>query len=211
MRRLTSREAALLTILLFLVLASGYYLWFFVPVTEKQNSLEEQIQETQTRIQTDRVRITRMEEMEQKLQELFAGEQDPVSMAPFDNARNVMLRLNSVLSDTEDYSLNFTSVKEAEEERIVRRDISLNFRSSGYESARKILQRLHDSPYRCMLDDLSITIQKGTEGKSPSDAVLWWLEEGESPPKKGRNRKEEIGLKDIVNVAATLVFFEYIG
>lgn len=210
MRRLTGRESALLIILLLLILGSGYYLWFYVPVTEKQNSLEEQIQEARSQIQADRVRIAHMEEMEQKLEELFAAGPEPVSMAPFDNARNVMLRLNTVLSDTEDYSLNFTSVDESAEEGIVRRKISLNFRSSGYQSARRILQRLHDIPYRCMLDDLNVTIRKEAEGSS-FDADLWWLEEGKKLPKKKRKKKADIEFKETVNVAATLVFFEYIG
>ena len=198
-RRLSSREAALLTILALLVLLSGYYLWFYVPMQEKQLALEGQIQDAQNEIEVDRTRVTRMGGMEQELEKIFDANPNPVSMAPYDNIRNVMYDLNAILSAADDYTLNFTSVDTGQEDGIVRRNISLSFESGGYSAAKDILQKLHDSDYRCMLDDLDIRVSGGTGGTAFS-ASLWWLD---------NMPVDSVQDNVTVDVTATMVFFEY--
>lgn len=204
-RKLSSREIVLLVILLVLVLVSGYYLWFYVPMQERQTDLEGQIQDTRSQIEVDRVRVERMQEMERELEEIFANDPDPVSMAPYDNVQNVMFELNSILSETEDYSLNFSTVDAAGEDGIVRRAISLQFQCGGYDSARAILQELHDSPYRCMFDDLSITVSERTRSDGTFHIGLWWLDAGT----ESETGREEPVQDTTVSVSATIVFFEY--
>ena len=197
-RRLTPREITLLLILLILVLFAAYYLLFIGPTRQKLDQIEGQIAETQDLIALDQMKLARKQEMENELKEIFDSDPDPVSLAPFDNSRNVMLQLNTVLSSAADYSLNFSEVKAGQEEDFVQRSISLNFTCSGYENARLILQQLHDGQYRCMLDDLSLSlVQEGGIAASFLDRLI-----GE----------EATVVEDStqVHVAATIVFFEYI-
>lgn len=197
-RKLTGRELTLLAILFLLVVVSAYYLWFYVPVTEEIEVLKGQIEDTRTLLEVQQARLERKRAMEKELEELFAENPDPVAMAPYDNSRNVMFELNTILSQTDYYSLNFSTVDTGQGEGVVRRNISLQFEVGGYETAEEILRQLHDNPNRCMLDNLSVTVSEG--GSSGS----WW--QGVFGPDQ-----PEVSLEDTnVQVAGTIRFFEYL-
>lgn len=202
-RKLSSREIVLLLILLVLVLASAYYLWFFVPMQERRDSLEGQILSTQDEIELDQLRIARKKEMERELAEIFEKDSDPVGMAPYDNSRNVMFALNSILSDTQDYSLDFASAASAEESGVMRRSISMQFTAPNYAAAKETLQQLHDIPFRCMFDDLSINV---TETGGLTIGGLGWWTGGRTIASGMESGPED---ETAVRVTATLLFFEY--
>ena len=67
-----------------------------------------------------------------------------------------MFELNSILASTQDYSLSFSTVDASK--TIVRRSISIAFTTDSYASAKAVLQQLHDSAYRCMLDSVSLNL-----------------------------------------------------
>lgn len=73
-----------------------------------------------------------------------------------------MFELNAILQSAQEYSLSFGTVDT--EQSIVRRRISLSFTSGSYEQAKAVLQQLHDSAYRCMLDDLRLSLDNGQRG-----------------------------------------------
>lgn len=192
-RRLTSREIVLIIILVVLVLVSGYYLLFYVPVQNEKDSLTNRIEDTETEISVDQARVEELDRMKAELEAIFAGGADPASMAPFDNWENVMNQLNGVLSVAEDYSIDFATVDEDGEDGVIRRKISLSFTCADYASARDVLQQLHDSPYRCMIDDLNVDV------RSRGQAWSWW--DGTLP---------EAQPGDItVDVSTSIIFFEY--
>ena len=115
----------------------------------------------------DRLAEVRLEEkrrMERELEALFAQEEPPLGLAPYDNVQAVMFELNTILSQTQEYSLSFGTVDT--EQSIVRRSISLNFTCGSYEDAKAVLQQLHDSDYRCMLDNIAVSM-----GQTASDLV----------------------------------------
>ena len=74
-----------------------------------------------------------------------------------------MFELNSILASTQDYSLSFSTVDASQ--TIVRRSISIAFTTDSYASAKAVLQQLHDSAYRCMLD--SVNLNLGRDAQSP--------------------------------------------
>ncbi len=205
-RRLTGREKALLGILVILILVSGYYLWFYVPSQDRLASLESQILATQDAIDADIIKISKKQKMEQELEEIFENDPDPVSMAAYDNIQNVMLELNTILSQTDDYSLNFDTADTSQADGIVRRRISLQFKCVGYEAAKNVLQELHDSSYRCMLDDLSLSETERTV--TDGTFVGGWLSsmiEGDTLT----GGETQTRVETVVSVSASLVFFEY--
>ena len=199
-RRLTAREVTLLIILLVLLLFAAYYLLFYVPTQQKMDDLQGQIAETESIIEAEQARLARKQAMEKELEEVFAGDPDPVSMAPFDNSRNVMHQLNSILSAASDYSLNFSNASPGEGGDFVRRDISMNFTCPNYAAARSILQQLHDSQYRCMLDSVSVTERESGGTTGPS-----WLYDDDQE-ENAKTPEDDIE----VDVTATIVFFEYV-
>lgn len=112
--------------------------------------------------------------MERELDEIFAADPNPVSIAPYDNLQPVMFELNAILQSTPEYSLSFGTVDT--EEAIIRRQILLSYTSGSYEGAKAVLQQLHDSAYRCMLDDVSISMGEGDGGNVSVNASLVFFE-----------------------------------
>jgi hypothetical protein len=144
-----------MAILIVLVAVSCYVMLFYLPMTEKRATLENQIGTIQGTIQEDQIKLARKEQMERELTQLFSSGAAPASIAPYDNIQALMVELNGILGQTREYALNFSTVDT--EEAIVRRYISLSYTTDTYSAAKSVLQSLHDSTYRCMLDGLDLT------------------------------------------------------
>ena len=110
--------------------------------------------------------------MERELEELFSADTPPLSIADYDNLQPVMFELNAILASTDDYSLSFSSVDASQS--IVRRSISLAFTTPSYESAKAVLQQLHDSAFRCMLDSLALSISRADAAVSVSGNIVFF-------------------------------------
>lgn len=157
-RRLTSREIALLCILVCIATVSAYVLLFYMPMKQELASLQDTAQLTQTEIEAAQQRVEEKARMEAELKRIFAENPNPVGLAEYDNLQRVMFELNTILSGTREYNLSFGTV-DAEQD-IVRRSISMRFSSASYENAKNILQQLNESAYRCMMDDINISIDR---------------------------------------------------
>lgn len=173
-RQLSARELILLGMLLVLVLVGGYVLLFYMPMTSELERLEQEQASCEDQLQVAQIQLEDKQRMERELEEIFAADPNPLSIAPYDNLQPVMFELNGILQSTPEYSLSFGTVDT--EETIVRRRIQLTYTSGSYEGAKQVLQRLHDSAYRCMLDDVSITIGERDEGGVSVNASLVFFE-----------------------------------
>ena len=111
--------------------------------------------------------------MERELEEIFALAEEPRALADYDNLQPVMMELHTVLTGTE-YSLSFGTVDTSQ--HIVRREISLSFTCSGYDTAKAVLQRLHDSLYRCMLSNITISLGQAADGGAAVSGSLVYFE-----------------------------------
>ena len=119
--------------------------------------------------------ITRQQEMETELDVLRTEDIRP--MPDHDNIQNVMVELNAILAPSREYTLRFSSVQE--ENHVVARQVSLPFTCANYAAARSILQQLHDSDLRCLVDSVSIT--ENEDGTVQVDAtVIFYEYDGES-------------------------------
>lgn len=177
-RELTGREKLLLALLGVMVAVSGYFLLFYTPMTEEQNRCLARTQECRIQMEAENIRLAQKRQMEQELEELFAKEPPPLSIPDYDNRGPVMFELHSILTATEDYSLTFSTVDASQ--TIIRRSIAMNFTAASYESARNILQKLHDCSYRCMLDDIVLTF--GESGVAVNGTIVFFEYQKESAP-----------------------------
>lgn len=162
-RKLTAREWVLLALLGIIALVSGYILLYYNPMSLRRDAAVADAALYDEQAEAANLRVAQKRRMERELAEIFAADDDPKGLAPYDNLQPVMLELNSILAAAEDYSLSFGTVDG--EERIVRRSISLSFTSGDYGAAKSILQKLHDSDYRCMLENLTVSL--GSSEGSP--------------------------------------------
>lgn len=187
-RQLTAREWMLLGVLGVLVLVSGYILLYYTPMTAERDRCLGTAESCRVETEAAQYRLDEKNRMERELEELFSVTPAPLGISDYDNLKPVMFELNSILSGTQDYTLTFGTVDTTES--IVRRSISMTFTAISYEAAKTVLQRLHDSSYRCMLDDIHISFAN----------TQWTL--------FGEDRGPEPGT---VQVTGTIVFFEYLA
>ena len=131
-------------------------LLFYIPQTTERDRCIGETEICQIEIEAAQLRLDEKRRMERELEELFAAETPPLSIADYDNLQPVMFELNSILASTQDYSLSFSTVDASQ--TIVRRSISIAFTTDSYASAKAVLQQLHDSAYRCMLDSVSLNL-----------------------------------------------------
>ena len=173
-RSLTAREWILLGLLGVVALVSGYVMLFYMPMTARRDAAREETELCRLQAEAAQVRLEEKRRMERELEELFAGEGEPVRLADYDNLQPVMLELNTVLSETEDYSLSFGTVDTSR--TIVRRSISLSFTSGSYAAARATLRQLCGSAYRCLLDSVELSISGENGGSVSVNGVLLFFE-----------------------------------
>ena len=173
-RSLTAREWILLGLLGVVALVSGYVMLFYMPMTARRDAAREETELCRLQAEAAQVRLEEKRRMERELEELFAGEGEPVRLADYDNLQPVMLELNTVLSETEDYSLSFGTVDTSR--TIVRRSISLSFTSGSYEAARATLRQLCGSAYRCLLDSVDLSIGGENGGRVSVNGVHLFFE-----------------------------------
>lgn len=195
-RQLTVREWLLLALLGVILLVSGYMTLFYIPMTSERDRCISEAESCRLQTEAMQVRLEDKRRMERELEAIFAADPNPVGIAPFDNLKPVMHELNGTLSSTRDYSLNFGTVDTSQP--IVRRQIAISFSTGSYAAAMGVLQRLHDSAYRCMLDSVSINFDEGSrEGYDPG---FWGPGLGWTGDDSGNGN---------VSVSGTVVFFEY--
>lgn len=173
-RQLSARELILLGLLLVLLVVGGYVMLFYMPMTNELERLEQEKLSCEDQLTVAQIQVEDKRRMERELDEIFAANPNPLSIAPYDNLQPVMFELNGILQSTPEYSLSFGTVDT--EQSIVRRRIQLSYTSGSYEAAKQVLQRLHDSAFRCMLDDVSISIGERDEGRVSVNASLVFFE-----------------------------------
>lgn len=173
-RKLTVREWILLGILAVLAAVSGYAMLFYMPVTAQRDSALSQAEACRLELEAVQLRLAEKQRMERELEEIFARTEEPLGLAPYDNLQPVMMELHAILDGAEDYSLSFGTVDTARS--IVRREISLSFTCSGYNAARTILRRLHESRYRCMLKDIAISLEENADGHAAVSGSIVFFE-----------------------------------
>ena len=173
-RKLSPREWMLLGVLAVLVIVVGYIMLFYMPTTEARDRALADTESTKQQTEAARVRLTEKRRMERELDEIFAANPNPLGLADYDNLQPVMVELNTILAATKSYSLNFSTVDATQS--IIRREISITFTCDSYATARIVLQRLHDSIYRCMLNRVSITRGRSYDGSTSVSGSIVFFE-----------------------------------
>ena len=172
-RKLAPREWMLLGVLAILATASAYVMRFYMPVTSARDTALAETESCRQQIEAAQLRLTEKQRMERELEEIFAQDENPLGLADYDNLQPVMWELNTILATAQNYSLSFAAVDDSQS--VVRREISVSFTCDGYDTAKNILQQLHDSMYRCMLNNISISLGQSSGGSvSISGSIVYF-------------------------------------
>ena len=127
-------------------------LLFYLPAADRTAGLEASIQQSTAILDQSAAMLASQEKMEQELDALLSGEQAPEEMPYYDNIQSIMVELNGILSDAQEYSLRFSSAQG--EDHVMERRVTMPFTCSSYATAKSILHRIQESALRCQLEDL---------------------------------------------------------
>lgn len=151
-RPFTKFEKILLLIMVVLLLGLTYYLFVYSPVQKRIEAADTTLLESQ--IEEELYKAYIIQTMKEEVDDSQKNLNGVVST--YDNFKSEAALLNTIFVPlAETYNYNFqTPVATGD---TVRRTITISFTASDYQVARKIIQMIHDSRYRCMLNDISVS------------------------------------------------------
>lgn len=169
-RKFTARETVLLFVLSVLLLGLFYYFILYRPVSQEVERCASQQVPVEEELELQMLKAARKRKMVEELEN--APDKVQGELLPYNNIKNEITDLYDALHPAVTYSLSFSEAVASG--NIVRRDISISFQADSYRNVRSILKRMHDSPYRCIIKDLSVTVNKSrgeSSGMSEADLV----------------------------------------
>lgn len=176
--RRTSREGAMLALLLVLLLGIGYYLGFYNPLQQELAALSASSADLDTQILSAAAQVAEMDAMEAELAQILSQPPgDLTEIAPFDNKEAVLDQLHGILRQTQSYTLKFAD-PDVQPDGTVRRNISMHFRCADYTSAKAVIHDLNSSYWRCLVTNLSLVGETGNllEGSVSVTAIITFFE-----------------------------------
>ena len=173
-RHLTAREWVLLALLGVILVICGYMLLFYTPQTAERDLCLQEAEDVLAQTQAARLRLEEKQRMEQELEALFSADTPPLGIADYDNIKPIMAELDPILALTTEFKLTF-STKETSLP-LVRRSIAVTFTADSYERAKTVLQRLHDSGYRCMMESVNLNLEEAADGRVRFNGTLVFFE-----------------------------------
>ena len=106
-RELTKREKTLLLILVVLVLVLGYCKLFLEPIDRQITSFRTNTDIEQAELDTDRVRLAQLEQMQQAIAAIKASGQER-ALPQYDNDQALMTELDKLMAATLQYEVDCT-------------------------------------------------------------------------------------------------------
>ena len=157
-REFTTREKLLILLLCLILVGLAYYQFVDQPVRTALNNAHAERDSLLTELTAVNAKLTVMRRMRDEMEDITAG--GTVSeMKSYNNSKPEIALLNDILRGTPDYTITFADVTRDNDQ--IRRNFSLTFVSDKYESIQRIVKQLSESPYRCLVGDLKISVTRG--------------------------------------------------
>ena len=157
--KLSPREVGLFAVLCLILLGFCYYKFFYVNIQDQIKELNANRDAEISQTNTLSKRIALVESMRKSLEENRDGMlKNPIPK--YDNGKAVTKELEKVLSVTDSYSLNFSSI--THNDYIAQRPVRISFSADSYSTARAIVTRLDSSESFNQISDVSINMEQGS-------------------------------------------------
>lgn len=117
-----------------------------------------------------------MNQMQKELEEIYAAS-DPTPIPNYDNSGKLLVELNSILSASIDYSLDFGQVSALNDGYIMCRPINMAFTTNTYAETRAIIDALHNSDFTNQISDISVQFENsGSSGNVQVNLYITYFE-----------------------------------
>ncbi len=167
-RDFTVREKVLMTFLSILLIILAYYRFVDIPVRDGIVDAKSKVEAYNTELNAVNTKIESLRQMQEELDELGTAGR-AAYMASYNNAEAEYTALNDILSATDEYVITFSDL--TREGDLIRREFSIQYTTTGYAAAKKIIFDLENSKYRCRIGDLSVSV--GKENDTEADLLHW--------------------------------------
>lgn len=163
----SKREIIMILALLLVLVGLLYYRFVYLGISgqvEQYNTADLEAQ-----IQIEQLQLIEWQKMQD---EIKGGSIATSSLETYDNQKDEITFLNNVFVPVIRY--NFSFDRPVATGDTVRRNVAVTFTAINYETALKIIQQIHNSPYRILLKDIRINYGDLIENylKNLADAAL---------------------------------------
>lgn len=170
-RDFTRTEKILLLLLAVILVGLVYYRFVYVLVNDSVNSSNSEAQALQTEISAAEGRLTHLQSLQSEMDTM--EEEGTMSYMPsYNNSKAEIAFLNDVLASTEKYSISFADVTRSGDQ--IRRSFTLQYETTSYKTAQKILESLCESRDRCLVGDIRCNINE--TGRTTVNAAATFYE-----------------------------------
>lgn len=164
-RSFSTRETVLILVLALLLVVACYYFLVVKNVSDTVAANNEQLAGIEMNIGAQESLAADRARMKAELDELGDDETLP-EVAVYDNIRNELNELNTLLGSATTYNLSFG--QPTVEGQLVRRTVTVSFTTPSYASALEVVRQLENGTYRCQITDFTMTGELLADGRVSS-------------------------------------------
>lgn len=164
-RSFSTRETVLILILAVLLIVACYYFLVVKNVADTMAANNQQLAGIEMNIDVQESLAADRARMKAELDELGDDETLP-EVAVYDNIRNELNELNTLLAGAATYNLSFG--QPTVEGELVRRTVAVSFTVPSYAAALDVVRQLENGTYRCQITDFTMTGELLADGSVSS-------------------------------------------
>ncbi|MDD4844011.1 MAG: hypothetical protein PHU31_06745 [Anaerotignum sp.] len=158
----TKREKAMFFVLVIILLSALYYFSFALPTMNRISTADEKTAQLQDDIMQQTVKLKKIQEMQKEIEEAAQTDGYKTKIPDYDNLENVMKLLDAFLGSATEYKLSFSVL--SEESSLLYRPIDVEFQCGNYAAALDIIQKIYTSPYKSVIDSISVDNDGSQDG-----------------------------------------------
>ncbi|NLD20523.1 MAG: hypothetical protein GX663_09850 [Clostridiales bacterium] len=163
-RAFTKREKILMIVLAIILFSIAYYKFIVVDVNRTVEKYD--IAEIQEQYDIEEAKAISLKHMKAEME---SGKESGSYVPSYNNMKQLIYELNSILGNADTYDIAFADpVKEG---NTVRRNADITFSVAGFNSAKAVIDNIHNCKFRCLIREISLSTSEGTGVKSGSVSV----------------------------------------
>lgn len=157
-RNFSTKEKVLLIVLAVMLVGLVFYRLIYVNINKALDEANAEAATLQSDLDIAQARAARIQKMEDQLN--GSGSTGLLQkMGSYNSSKPETAFLHTVLADVPDYTITFDEVTREGDQ--IRRNFTLNFTTASYDSAESIIKNLTSGDYRCLIGDMSCSVENG--------------------------------------------------
>lgn len=162
-REFSTKEKILIAVLGVMLLGLVYYKFVYLNVHDALVNTRAERDSLQTELDDTKIRLAHIQKMQNEM-DGYKATGSVSKMGSYNNSKIETAFLNTVLANASDYSISFDEV--TRDGNQIRRNFSLQYKTSSYAAAEEIMRELTNGEYRCLISDVSCSVDNGATSVS---------------------------------------------